>query len=785
MNLKRTSLIPLTAVLFLSGFATLVFEVVWVRMFMPAFGTSTYSISAILVAFMAGIAIGNALVGALADRLKRPLVLLAIIHVAAAVYALLIPWLIPIGEDAYVWAARLTQAPAATRGLIRFLIVLPVLLPVTTMLGGALPLACGKAVSDHLPIRSTGILYAAGVLGGAVGACLAGFYLMGLVGLRNTNALAAVACLFAAASAQLASWLAQERTSKAPTNPSSQAPIRSLEPIQSRFGTVAVTTLAIASGLTCMVYEISFARMLSIALGNESYSFAFTLVSFLLGLAIGGAAFQLLAPHVRSMSVLVASSQLLATAAVALALHLVNHFQDIRTIVEPSLLHPSSGYLFHYVIPAAVVVIMPPVFLGMLLPGALAMALGCSSRPATRAGRLCAVNSIGSILGSFACGFILIPAIGVRNAVLSACAINLLSAGMLYSLTRAKFLPLKLALIVTAIVAMLLAPSIITLDKHTRDAELVYYSEDIGGTVAVFQERSRPVKQMAIDGRKQVPTDVDAMRSFKLQAHIPLLYHPDPKSVMLVSFGGGIAAGAVAQHPVEHIDCAEICAGVPRAARMHFSKENRAVQDDPRLKIYIEDGRNFLLVTTNRYDVISADASHATCVDAWVLYTDEFYVLCRDHLAPGGFMAQWVPMHGLSEYEFASIARTFVKTFPNSSLWIAAIDDEVGHAMLLGSLTETHPTVAELQRAIDQRRIEPDLAQVRLFNAGQLLGTQVLAGKALRLYACNAQLNTDNSSVVAFSKEPYRLHADVAKSYPFLRRAAALEQKRKTAAVRN
>jgi spermidine synthase len=141
------------------------------------------------------------------------------------------------------------------------------------------------------------------------------------------------------------------------------------------------------------------------------------------------------------------------------------------------------------------------------------------------------------------------------------------------------------------------------------------------------------------DGRGTAGTMT--VRDDRMYAHIPLVLHPAPRDVLSICFGVGNSLAAILVHPVAHVDAVELSPGVVDAAPL-FRKTNRDVLTDPRVRLTIADGRNFLLASHDAYDVIRLDPPELHTAGVVNLYTREFYELARAHLRPGGIFSIWV-----------------------------------------------------------------------------------------------------------------------------------------------
>jgi spermidine synthase len=135
-----------------------------------------------------------------------------------------------------------------------------------------------------------------------------------------------------------------------------------------------------------------------------------------------------------------------------------------------------------------------------------------------------------------------------------------------------------------------------------------------------------------------------------------------------VSFGNGIATGALSRHGIPRIQAVELVAAQVEAARL-YARENRGVLGYPGLAIAIDDGRNYVLRSDEAFDIITADSTHPINTSSWALFTLEFYQQVRERLADDGVFIQWLPFHDLSLDDYRSIIATFRTVFPDTTLW--------------------------------------------------------------------------------------------------------------------
>jgi spermidine synthase len=223
-----------------------------------------------------------------------------------------------------------------------------------------------------------------------------------------------------------------------------------------------------------------------------------------------------------------------------------------------------------------------------------------------------------------------------------------------------------------------------------------------------------------------------------------MLLHPDPRRVLVIGFGIGITASTAARFTTGSLDCIEICPAVAQAAD-YFSRYNDNVLYDPRVSLIKGDGRNYLLLTRDKYDVISCDPTHPL-LGCGTLYTREFFELCRRRLNPGGVVCQYLPLHKISLSDFEAILRTFHDVFPNASLWIG-----FSHAVMAGRVEPGSIDYASLARQFARPAVRSTLAQVNLGTPAELLGCLILDKVAVGRFVLGSRINTDRHPVVEFS----------------------------------
>ena len=740
-DLEQSEQKALLVLFFFSGVSSLVYQVVWARMLTVVFGTTLLATSTVLSAFMAGLALGSYVLGRYIDRCKHPLRIFAALEVGIGLFALFFPTISANLGNAY---GALVGWGGTGELLSLFLGPLrPLLRPPPDPHGtdGGHPAGhgqiCGAAAGQiRRSGRPTLRSQHAGRGRRGVGGDLWVDRRAGFAGddashrggefLGRGRGLA----VGGATSCRASDEGAIEKTAHSD---------------RVLWGVLAGFAL---SGFAALGYEVAWMRLLMVSFSfNSHYEFSIVLVAFLSGLALGGwLGSRLLTRRTDLLSIFV-GVQFLIGACGALS---VLAFAHLSVLVEPIQRADSwwvsrTGVFFT----AVSIMLLPTVAMGVIFPLVGQIYTRQLARLGRGIGDIGAVNSLGAVGGAFVTGFVLIPLLGTEWSVKVLATLNGL-VGLTIALVSQQRKRLVWCGAAGVALLLVLVPSDVLrriAEPTAVNRELVFYQEGAEGVITVEQQTDG-FRKMALNGGGQVPTDYSSLQIFRLLGHLPLLLHPDPQEVLVVSLGGGIALGGAAQYEPRRITCVELVPEVIDAARLHFGEFNHHVLENPtawNIDLVIDDGRNFLLSSRDTYQIITGDATHPTSADSWVLYTKEFYELCRAHLSADGIMAQWLPFHGLPPDDYQTIVRTFQHVFPHATLWRSN-----NYSIMVGTMQPQAIDWERLNEKMTPPRVHRSLEGIDLGNAFALLNTLVMDEEALRRYVGEGPLNTDDHPYISF-----------------------------------
>ncbi len=662
---------------FVSGFAGLVYEVLWMKELGLLFGNTAQAAAATFSALFLGLVVGAWFWGRRAIRVEKTLRGYAYLEIGVASSALLYFLLLDLYHGLYASLFQMLGDQPVVFLAVKFLLAVVVLFPPSFFMGGTLPMMSQYLVRQREllgPIASR--LYAVNTLGAALGAYLAGFHLPRLLGVTRSYFVAIGATLAVA----ILAWALGRRGARSKEGAfANQEPWIRDENTEdvSVLSWLDVRALAFFSGFAALSLEVLWTRMFAQVLQNSVYSFSTILVTFLVALALGAwFASWLIRKHFAPAVVL-----LLLLAGAAL---LVGATPFVFYGFTDGLRYGGStgGFAFEL---ALIVMLIPAIVLGALFPYLMRLAEPYTQSAGRAIGDLAAINTFGAAVGSLAAGFVLLDLFGLWSsirliAVAYACAALFVAGRGPVASTALRTIPLAAILLL----ASLLDPSrlpVVHIDPVGKGESLLRVWEDSAGIVSVVRDPSSLT--MRVDNSYAVGGTGAAVHEER-QAHLPLLLHPKPESVFFLGMGTGITAGAALVHPIERVVVAELGAKVVEAAQSFFEPYVHGLFEDSRVLVVAEDGRNFLAGSTETFDVIVADLFVPWKAGVGSLYRREHYEAARKRLREGGLYAQWVPLYQMSGEELGTVARTMVEVFPLVTLWRGIMAPGLETAALVG-----------------------------------------------------------------------------------------------------
>ncbi len=618
---------------FLSGFSALVYQVLWMRLLALVFGVTIHAASTVLAAFMAGLALGSAAAGRLADRVRRPLVAFAVAEAGVAVAALATPLALAGVEALYVRLyPALDDWPPAV-GLVRFILSFAVLIVPTTLMGATLPLVVKSALA-HGTILGGQVsrLYAGNTAGAVIGTLLAGIWMISQLGISWSFRIAALVNLTVAAGALILSRRTDGPRTAAPDSAAvtTSAPMAATESAW----TLRLVLLTFAvSGFVSFGLEIIWFRMLIVLFRPTTYAFTVMLATVLAGIAIGSWVSTLFTSRRRHLVGVLAVLEILLALASVISMWLMGRAGPIYLWAGPVFTGTPLAYVGPLVTTSVAAIFPPALLMGMAFPVGIAIWTTNVSvhHAGQRIGVIYAVNVAGAVAGSLLTGFLLLPAIGSRDSLLLMSGLSLaIGLLLLLSLPRrvGAFALAGAALGGVVLVAWATPDPIAALLRSRYPREVpVWRQEDGHASVAILRRESNfapPIHALYVNGAHQASDSPTMVAYHRLIGTLPVAIHNEARRALVIGAGGGATAGAVAAFSDQtRVDVVELSPAVAAAAGQ-FSGINQNLLTRPNVHLEVGDGRNYMLLTDARYDVITADVIVPMHAGAGNLYSVEY-----------------------------------------------------------------------------------------------------------------------------------------------------------------
>ena len=770
-----------------SGAAGLVYEVTWTRAFGVVFGNTVFAVSTVLTSFMLGLAGGSWLFGRIADRSSRPLKLFALLEVGIGVYAFAFPTILATTDLFYRWFFQSFHPSLYPLTFVRFAMSVVMLLVPTALMGGTLPVLSklwanspGKKEASEAGIgKSAGLLYSVNTFGAVAGSFLSGYLLIRILGVSNTVYLAASANILVGVLSFILSRFTDKPVGKKYKHKRS---VRKPKPVkrssaegeviieqagspQSRKGRLAADafrqkrTIVLAAvsvaGFCALALEVLWTRVLLFVLGTSVYAFACMLTCFILGIALGSfLCSRVFLARIKNCIFALGVVEFLVGLSVLGSVPLLGMLWYIDHILTQKVLAgPFWKEVAAHFIDASVVLLVPTVLMGMVFPIAVKICATSWKAAGKRIGEVYACNTMGCVIGSFAAGFVMVPLLGLRDSFLVIIAIQLFLAVVVIFFSEKHRMVLGVSAAVVSVVAIVVSVLNIprdvflkTMNTYHYPSEVIYIKDGATGTVTVHDLPDGD-RLIAVDGVDVAGMDLMLRTTQKLQGYVPLLMHKDPQKVLQIGFGSGETSGVGLAFGVEDYRIVDICPGVFEAGKF-FEEINRGSYKDPRLRKIIMDGKNFVKLTDEKFDIIMNDSTYPGTTGSSALYTYEHFMQCRERLSPGGILSCWIPLDLRGE-DLRLIFRTFQKVMPHCCLWMAN-NCLNKHAVLVGSASGLQIDFQRARKLVERLDISSDLAIINIHSVYDFLDCFVVDEGGLRRIGGTGPLNTDDRPRLEF-----------------------------------
>jgi spermidine synthase len=763
-----------------------VYQGIWFRHLQGLFGVTTHALAVVVAAFMGGLAAGSWALGRAADRSRRPLRLYGLLELGVAGLVPLVPLVIRGIEALYVALHPHLAGSLVLLSLLRLGLALGALLVPTLLMGGTLPALVvwmRRSAAPRAELhRDLARLYGINTLGAVAGTVLVGFVLLAQLGLWRTTLLAV------AVNAAIGLWCIRRDDGsagppQAAASPGGEAGVAAPAPstLLLRWSTIAFAV----SGAASLAYEVAWTRVLAQIIGSSTYAFSMILSAFLLGLGAGSIALERWRGRDRAGLWGFSWAQLGIGASASLVVPLLVRLPDLQLRAFRGVEHLGGVLAVQFGL-CLLVVFVPAFFMGATFPLLSGYVAGRRAEVGQVIGRLYAGNTLGGIAGSMLAGFVLLPHLGTQRTLLVSMLVNASLAlggfGLLWRAGgRAGGEPARrtragrarqLAAAAAAIVLFVVALRTPAWDPYALDAglavagpavahgapglevrhvshgsDILYYREGLNANISVRQDEAQ--LYLKTNGKTDGTSKGDMPTQLMLGL-LPSLVHPEPRRTLVIGLGTGASArAALAPTGLERLDVVEIEPAVVEAAREWFGVVNDGLFEDPRLHLWVDDARAFLLTTPERYDLIVSEPSNPWIAGVANLFAVEHYRRCAARLAPGGIVTQWLQIYAMDFDLVRMVLASMQAVFPH----LAVYSFHHGDLIVLASATPLPGleigALAERLRAWEMEATVQRILEID--TAAGLLGFHLLDAEDVLRLVHGATTNTEDRPRLEFA----------------------------------
>ena len=751
------------AMFFCSGLASLTCEIVWFRQLQFVLGSSTFAVSVVVACFFSGLALGSWWAGRLADRWSRLLRNYAFLEFGLAILTPAVGYFLSQWHSWIGFLVPWMEIGSQSSAPLMVFLSMVILLPPTTLMGATLPILGKFLVKQHSELaQRIGLLYAVNTLGAATGCLLVAFLLINFLGLFKSVLVASAIYGGIAFTAMILHFLL-------PVSPRavvSGAGQRASGPAPSATcAEVSVKPLLVVfmfSGFAAIAYEVLWFRLLTFFNHRTVYTFSSMLFCYLLGLVLGAYICSRylsnrkdkLLEYFASIQLMLAIMAFVSFALLGYSGVFLHYFFRLAELLNlPDVIAGLFSIRDLSVLALSITVLLvPTTLLGITFP--LSVELGVSRLPlvGSRIGTLYGLNTLGGVMGSLLTGFVLLPWLGSQGSFMVIIAVNLALFFVLWrtqpALRRNSMLGRQGA--ITTLCLILLSFAVGThylkdmMLKFT-DAKVLSFREDADATFAVLEydyPHTGRFQQLVVNGASLANNRMEGRRYMAHLAHLPVLLHPNPETAAVIAIGTGTTAGSLTLHPTLKAIWAVDFSKYVFDVAPHFVPINQSFLESPKVKPVVADGRHFLNVTDERFDVLTFEPPPPVEAGVVNLYSREFYQLAKKRLKKGGILCQWIPFHLDMDREVINrmLLRSILDEFPHVSLWFPnALEGTV-----IASMEPLEIRFDQIAQRMKHAPLNEAMAGYGFGRPEQLLATFVTADEALREYVGDAPPVTDD-----------------------------------------
>lgn len=653
----------LFSLFFLSGLTGLIYESVWSQQLALVFGSTELAIAAVLASYMAGLALGASVASIYVNRIRKPVLVYAIIEILIAISALAIPFLLDLVKHTYS-AFYITPEITSISPKFAIMYVLGsflVLLIPTTLMGATLPLLSKYIVKTNNNIGGKiGALYATNTFGACLGALISAFVLLPKFGLSATIYIAVAINAFIFISGVLLFNKKSVEIDRINTVNSAQ------------LNNIWMLVIMLFSGVVSLASEVMWARLLSQVLGSSVYSFGVMLFVFLFGIALGAAIGSWLCKKFNSINMFV-----IVQIGIGLSFFISFYHADYLTQLPLQHDFGSLSFVYEGLFLGLLTLLPGALFIGTTFPLAVNICVNNYQQSGLVSAKVYTWNTIGAIFGAMLMGFYLLPQWGFATSAKILFSISLILA-LITALKSSKPIILTsfvsivmLAVLLTPLSAPMQLLKYTVLGSKVQKGDVEYFG--IGESTTVMLLDHGADMRLLTNGLPESSIQMQGSRvgNYFLAnwlSMLPTLANQQAEDMLIVGLGAGLTLKATPKL-IKNIDVVELEPEVILANKKMSEFRGVDPLKDPRVRIHHNDARNALNNSSKKFDIIVSQPSHPWTAGAANLYTQEFFALVNSRLNENGKFIQWIGMRFVDDELLKSLLATLNSEFEYVELY--------------------------------------------------------------------------------------------------------------------
>ena len=730
--------------LFLSGAASLIYQVSWARLLSLSIGSTSVSVSIVLATFFLGLALGSYLTTRIPTHrftsLSPYLLLEALIGISAVA---LLPILLNLDQLITSWPL------IGQLFMFKVLLVVIVLALPSICIGATYPLMVNLVVRDPSSIgQRLGWLYSLNTAGALCGAIAVGFLLIPLWGLDGAIYLACGLNFIVVGIGLLyKNRLKLPHLATNKSQPSLDRPPFSL--LEKK-----ILAVLFISGISALASQVAWSKYLAIFVHTTIFGFSALLGITLLGIALGAWLMKRYVDRLRRpvrWLILLLCGLLLALTISRIGL------QYLPVLYEAISSTSSSNALLKYSL-ITLVLLPPNLLFGALFTLNMRLFCGPLSSLHCRAGQGYAINTLGGVVGALLTGLWLIPSYGSDLALLFVAMLLALTPLLFWS----EIVKFQQWLTTAALSLMMLilwsGPSLdfrpiinasmypFDGDKHAQQApDYRFIEEGRSAVVSVttYDGQRFRLQNNSLPEAVITPPDPYPWLAETLLGLLPYLIHPETKTQFIVGLGAGTTLSAATLSDAQSIRVVELEPAVERATQVIF-KGGIAALNDPRVNLVFDDARHHLLAYGEHYDAIISQPSHPWLMGSGNLFTKEYFQLLSSHLKPGGISVQWINLINMDIATLQSIFQSYFRVFPHGMSFVIQHESSL---LLVGANQPLSFDIPRINQRLAEPAIQAALAKWQIHDFNDVIAYFGLSRAEALAAASNSPENTDTSLI--------------------------------------